>query len=143
MRKTVDVITNMIITEQVSKERKIRKAWELARRTETVEEEERWIAYRDAAILERERKEEEAKLKEQREKEEIKRWAALREANELRPQAWRDWDANVVHRQAVAVAQGDALALQRVSQETIKTDPQVPYYDRPKSAPAPPLDGSD
>ena len=43
---------NMIISETIRNEHRIRRGWEHRQKTEVVEDEKKWIAFRDAAILE-------------------------------------------------------------------------------------------
>ena len=122
----MNVRQNMIITENISKERDIRKAWELRQRTVVVEDHKRWLAFRDDSIAERERQAEEAKASKIREKEEVAAWAARRDANEFKPKGQRDWEAKVAHREQVALAREDAKkALGRVQQGDVKTDPAL------------------
>ena len=122
----MNVKQNMIITENITKERTIRKEWELRQRTVVVEDHKRWLEFRDNSIAERESAVEEAKLTKIREKEEVAAWAAKRDANEVKPKGQRDWEAKVAHREQVAAAREDAKkTLGRMQQADVKEDPAL------------------
>lgn len=120
--ENMNVVQNLIITEKITNERRIRKQWEHHYKTERVEDEKKWCNHRDATIAEAERKIEDSKLFAERSRVEVARWVAEREAKEFKPKGQRDWEARCAEREQLAIARQDATALKRVQHNALKAD---------------------